>query len=360
MRRSGTITALPTQNLSSAAALEALRHALTGQEAVAFLDRDHSVAGLDPGESALVLFTSGSTGLPKAVGLSAPALVASATASLTRLHAPAKASWSLLLPLHHIAGVQVLLRALINGGAVGSIDDQVDFTSIVPTQLQRALHGDDSLKVHLQGCRAVLVGGAALPDALKREAKTAGINVVTTYGMTETAGGCVYDGIPLDGVEIGFDPEGQINITGPMIALGYLNDRDESARLFRGGTFQTMDVGVMKDGRLDVSGRSDAVINSGGEKISLEAVETTLREHPMVIDAIATGAPDEVWGERLIVGVIASGTVHLDQLRDFVSERLGRVNAPRSLIFLHEIPKTSLGKPHRSALLSLTIDEDFA
>jgi o-succinylbenzoate---CoA ligase len=360
MRRSGTITALSTQNLASADATAALRDALTGQDAVAFLDRDHSVAGLPPGESALVLFTSGSTGAAKAVGLSAPALVASATASLARLHAPSGASWSLLLPLHHIAGVQVLLRALINGGQVGGIEDQVDFTSIVPTQLQRALHSDAALKSHLQGCRAVLVGGAALPSALRREAEAAGITVVSTYGMTETAGGCVYNGIPLDGVEIGFDDEGRINITGPMIALGYLNDVEESARLFHGGTFQTMDFGVLKDRRLDVAGRSDAVINSGGEKISLEAVESILRHHPMVIDAIATGAPDEEWGERLIVGVIASGNVTLAQLRDFVANDLGRVHAPQALIFLHEIPKTALGKPHRSALLAMDINEESA
>lgn len=362
MRSGRRINAVRTDGLSASAATDLLLAALAGAEPLALNDAEREAALVgsarveDP-EVALTVLTSGSTGTPKIVGLSGPALVASATASLVRLGARAKASWSLLLPLHHIAGVQVLLRAAINEGPVLGVNEQVDFTSIVPTQLHRALHGDQALLEHLRAAQAVLVGGAALDEPLRSAATHAGISIVTTYGMTETAGGCVYDGLPLDGVEVRIGEQGQISISGPMLATGYLNDPLNPA--FSGRWFHTSDIGSWQNQRLHLAGRSDPVINSGGEKIALPAIEAALRTHPMVIDAIAAGAPDATWGERLIVGIVASGQISLTELRDHVTERLGRVHAPRGLVVLREIPRSALGKPDRFGLLSHQLDEEI-
>ena len=364
MRSSGTISAVRTEGLTPSAARDHLISALSGRGPIALVENERAAevveqihAG-DP-ECVVAVLTSGSTGNPKVVGLSGPALAASITASLVRLRARRGASWSLLLPLHHIAGVQVLLRAALNDGEVGGIDDEVDFTAIVPTQLQRALHGDQRLLTHLRACRSVLVGGSALAPSLRQAAADADVNIVTTYGMSETAGGCIYDGRPLDGVQVRIDSDGRIALHGPMLALGYLNDPAAQQEAFVGNWFRTSDLGSWQHGVLRVAGRADAVINSGGEQLSLPAVERVLLEHPLVIDAIAAGAPDQTWGERLVVGVVASGAVSLAQLRDHVTDHLDRVHAPRGLIVLREIPKTSLGKPDRAALLTHPLDEEI-
>lgn len=363
MRSGRTISALRTASLSATAATELLLAALSGERAIAFVEADRSadlVEGvIGPADCALAVLTSGSTGSPKVVGLSGPALVASATAGLVRLGAARHATWSLLLPLHHIAGIQVLLRAVINEGAVVTVDEHADFTSIVPTQLQRAVRGDDRMLEHLRSATAVLVGGAALAPSLRAEAQAAGIRVVSTYGMTETGGGCIYDGTPLDGVDVRIDGDGRVAISGPMLALGYLNDPIAHAAAFSGDWFHTSDLGSITNGHVEISGRADAVINSGGEKISLTAVEEVVRHHPLVIDAIASGAPDATWGERLVVGILASGPVSLSDLREHVSQHLPRAHAPRALVLLRAIPTTGLGKPDRAALLTHPIDEEI-
>jgi O-succinylbenzoic acid--CoA ligase len=203
------------------------------------------------------------------------------------------------------------------------------------------------------------VGGAALADSLRTAAIDAGITIVTTYGMTETSGGCIYEGRPLDGVETRVEPDGRLSIRGPMIALGYLNDPETTCAAFVDGWFLTSDLGEIEHGRIRVLGRADAVINSGGEKVSLPAVEAAVRRHPMVIDAIAAGGPDATWGERLVVGVVASGPVSLADLREHVATLVDRVHAPRALVLLREIPSTALGKPDRPALLTHPITEEI-
>lgn len=365
MRSGGAISAIRTAGLTTSAATEHLLNALGGGRPIAFVDGDRSAAAVESvhlteatAETSVAVLTSGSTGTPKVVGLAAPSLVTSAVSSLVRLGADRGASWSLLLPVHHIAGIQILLRAAVNAGPVRGLDDGVDFTAIVPTQLQRALHGDQRLLEHLQHAKAVLVGGASLAAPLQADARERGITVVTTYGMSETAGGCIYDSEPLDGVEVRIMTDGRIAIQAPMLALGYLNDSAASAACFVDGWFHTSDLGSWSGGRLQVAGRADAVINSGGEKISLIAVETALREHPLIVDVIAAGAPDHTWGERLVVGVVASGRVSLEQLRQFVTERIDRVHAPRAVAFIKQVPTTALGKPDRPALLTHPMDEE--
>ncbi|MFM6940720.1 MAG: AMP-binding protein, partial [Candidatus Planktophila sp.] len=205
-----------------------------------------------PSKTALVVTTTGSSGIPKQVGLSASALLTSARASNAFLGAEFGSTWSLLLPLNHIAGINVLIRSLELGttptyllGHEGKFP-KVDYTAIVPTQLYRALNGDENLLQHLQSAKAVLVGGAALTQQLRTTATEAGINVIETYGSTETSGGCIYDGVPLEGVEIAIGDQGRIAIKGKVIAHELVSED---------GWYYTSDAGRIENGKLIVEGR---------------------------------------------------------------------------------------------------------
>ena len=228
-----------------------------------------------PVQAAVVIGTSGSTGAPKEIFLSSHALVTSARASNAFVGAKPGDTWSLLLPLTHVAAVNVFVRAFELGTIPVDLRNhsgeypRVDFTAIVPTQLFRALNGDHDLLKHLQGAKKVLVGGAALPQALQNQAAAAGINIVTTYGMSETSGGCVYNGEVLDGAEVEVRG-GSIFIRGKILALDLeLVD----------GWFESNDLGEFVDDKLVVIGRSDDVIISGGENLSLNNVEKVLNDH---------------------------------------------------------------------------------
>ena len=177
-----------------------------------------------PNEIALVVSTSGSTGAPKAVAISSAALIASTNASHKYLGATPGDSWSLLLPTTHIAGLNVLIRATALGSRV--IDNRnndnyidADFVSIVPTQLYKALTSDAKLLEHLTAAEAVLVGGAALSEKMKKEAASKHVKIITTYGMTEMSGGCVYNQKPLDGVEVKITSEGLITVSYTHLTL---------------------------------------------------------------------------------------------------------------------------------------------
>lgn len=300
-----------------------------------------------PDEVALGVYTSGSTGKPKLVGLTAANLIASADASLHRLGAPTGSTWSVKLPLHHVAGIQVLIRAIRNHGEI--VADNADYTSIVPTQLVQALAGS-ALLAELQHAKAVLVGGGRIDASLLVKAKGAGINVVTTYGMSETAGGCVYDGTALDGVTCEV-VDGRIRIRGPVVALGYLNDQKATEEHFVDGWFITNDRGELRNGKLTVLGRLDDVIVSGGENISLVEVEERLLSHPAITDVICVGIEDAEWGERLVAAVTTSSDVSLQELREFMSDQ--RFAAPRDIRVLSSLPRTELGKPNRDAVRKL-------
>ena len=253
-----------------------------------------------PEEVAVVLATSGSTGVPKGVELTSAALVASARASLARLGAAPGERWLCCLPTHHISGLGVLVRSLL-AGSVPVVRDRVDagvvardasdaarcsYVSLVPTQLRRLLDAG----APLAGFRAILLGGAAIPGGMLAEAAAAGARVVTTYGMTETCGGCVYDGLPLDGVQVACDADGRIRITGPVLFSGYRLAPEQTRTAVKDGWFVTSDLGELtEDGRLVVRGRADDVIISGGEKIVASEVEQVLRGSPRVRDAVVVG-----------------------------------------------------------------------
>lgn len=353
--------------------LPALAQALagTGPAVLPLPERPDAVlAALRPDEplehpdTALVVPTSGSTGAPKGVLLSAAALRASAEATATRLGGPAQ--WLLALPVTHIAGVQVLVRSLL-AGSDPVLPDDGPFTadgfaagtarlgpdrrcvSLVPTQLRRLL-ADPAARQALQSYDAVLLGGAAAPAALLGEAADTGVRVVTTYGMSETAGGCVYDGRPLDGVSVSL-VDGRVGLAGPVLASGYRLRPDLTATAFAGGSFLTTDLGeLLPDGSLRVLGRADDVIVSGGEKVAPVAVEAALGAHPSVVEAAVLGIPDREWGARVVVLVVLRGPLSLAAARDHVTSTLPRSWAPRALQEVQSLPTLPTGKLDRTAL----------
>ena len=305
-------------------------------------------------EIALVVETSGSTGEPKSVAISTAALIASTNAAHKYLGATPGDSWSLLLPTSHIAGLNVIARATALGTKV--IDNRnvinyvdADFISIVPTQLHRAVTSDAKLLEHLTAAEAVLVGGGAISDVLRKSAADKHVKVVTTYGMTEMCGGCVYNQKPLEGVEVQIDMTGLVKLRGPMMASNYLNDPAGWNSLTNDGWFQTSDLGDLVDGKLKVAGRMDDVIKSGGEKISLADIEDKFQINFPGLEVVAFGLADAEWGEKLCLGI----TTNLS-LSD-VQGKLTGINSPKEIFVLNQIPRTALGKVDRKAAAKLAM-----
>jgi len=337
--------------------LDELRSALNGS--------DPLVDGpLDGWEKRAVLGvpTSGSTGEPKTVLLDAAALTTSAEATHERLGGPG--TWLLALPTSHIAGIQVLVRSIVAGTTPGELDlskgframgfaqaarpvlDQPGrhYTALVPTQLSRLVVGEGPGLAALRQFDGVLIGGAATPPKLLEQARALGVQVVTTYGMSETAGGCVYDGEPLRDVSVRTDDV--IEISGPVLALGYRGSAEPFGEWFRTG-----DLGRLRDGRLEVLGRADDVIVTGGEKVPPVLVERALATVEGVLEACVVGVPDDEWGQVVAAAVVARGEEpSLDELKVAVAEAVGRAAVPKLVRFVHELPLRGPGKVDRTAV----------
>ena len=306
----------------------------------------------------MVIETSGSTGAPKLVQLSRDALRASARATHERLGGPGR--WVLNLPPAYVAGVQVLYRCVVAGvdpvlsdGTLRAAPTGRTYVSLVPTQLVRLLdpRGGTAQTEALAGFDAVLVGGGPLASGVRARAEAAGIRVVATYGMSETCGGCVYDGVPLAGVEVRVDPAGEVLLRGPMLFDGYLGEPRRTARALRDGWFHTDDLGELTDdGRLRVLGRADDVVISGGVKVPARAVATMIAAHDGITAVEVVGAPDEVWGERVVAVVVAASGLSLERVRSLVQPREW---APRQVVVLDQLPLLPNGKPDRVALKEL-------
>ena len=317
-------------------------------------------------DAPVVVRTSGSTGEPKDVVLSHAAVLASAKSSLARLGGPGE--WLLALPVTGVAGLQVLVRSILSGTKPTIATDHPDlsaaleafvtsttgarrYTSLVPTQLHRLAERDElGLLAQLD---AVLVGGAALPAELRERADAAGVTVVRTYGMTETCGGCVYDGVPLDGVGIRVDDAGQVWISGPVLFDGY------GGQPFTDEWFPTADFGDLTDGVLRIDGRLDDVAVSGGVNVSMPSVERALRSSDHVADVAVFGVADPEWGTRVVAAVVSreDAPADLDALRErVVSAGLPRTWAPRQLLVVREIPLLPSGKIDRLRLRDLVVD----
>ena len=339
-------------------------------------DRRSMLSALRVGEAidddiALVVTTSGTTGAPKGALLTAAALTASATATHDRLGGPGR--WLLALPPYHIAGVQVLVRSLLAGtvpveldvstgfdvnqlpSAVAELGSGRRYTALVAAQLAKALT-DPAATAALAGLDAVLIGGGPAPRPVLDAAASAGISVVRTYGMSETAGGCVYEGVPLDGVKVRVDADGRIVIGGPTLAKGYRNPPDPDP-FAEPGWFRTDDVGAVDDsGILSVLGRVDDAISTGGLTVLPQPVEAALRTHPAVADCAVFGLADERLGQRVVAAVVvADGCAppSLDTLRAHVMRALDRTAAPRQLHVVDALPMRGIGKVDRRELARL-------
>lgn len=391
---------------------------------------------------ALVVGTSGSTGIPKRTALTARALAASAAATenFFSSNSDAASQWLLALPAHYIAGAQVLARSVLAGTSpviARSVTEPVHFSpevflqavermssagrfiSLVPTQLHKLLESADAnpslgAEIHeaLGSFTGILLGGAPASADLLAASTTLGLNTVTTYGSAETAGGCVYSGAVLPGVRVELVPEegmpeesmptapdiegkpaqvGRIWISGAHLASGYIGDATRTAEHFftaADGTrwYRTDDYGLLSpahdpdsaaqgsEPRLQVLGRSDDVLISGGVKISARAVATVLEEHPAVREACVIGLPDARWGTAIAAAVTlvpsadtaAAPTENNPALNEELcgllrarcAEKLGAPAAPKQLSILPDFPLTSTGKPDRAEIYSI-LDRDY-
>jgi len=366
------------------AVLRALRAAVLGAGPAVALGGGVAAGEVGPGTS-VVVTTSGSTGHPKSVVLSRSALTSSALATADRIGSGA---WLLALPAGYIAGVQVLVRALVAGrdpailsgtfspaafaaaaGAMASSEGGTTvptYTSLVPAQLQTLLDAEDAgIRTGLARFEAVLVGGQALAPALAERADAAGVRVVRTYGSSETSGGCVYDGVPLAGVDVRI-VNGEVQLAGPMLADGYLGEPERTAAAFIRDEaegrrwYATGDTGTF-DGALRVTGRRDNVIVSGGINVSLDRVERAVRAVPGLAGGVVVPVPDARWGEGSVI-VVARGDLGgrdpeevLRAARAAVDAEVGAPARPRGILPVSELPLLASGKPDRAALRALAV-----
>ncbi|TQJ03326.1 o-succinylbenzoate--CoA ligase [Amycolatopsis cihanbeyliensis] len=328
---------------------------------------------VEPG-TAVIVPTSGSTGTRKGVLLSAEALTASARATHDRLGGPGR--WLLATPAHYIGGLQVLVRALLAGREPAVLDLSAGFdvdaftaaaaelctgpgpyyTALVPTQLARLVAAGGAAAAAAARFDAIVLGGAALPERLRVAARDAGITAVPAYGMSETASGCVYAGVPLAGVRVRIGVGERIEIAGPVLAHGYRLRPELSERVFADGWFRTGDLGRLgPDGALDVLGRADDMINTGGVKVSAAEVERVLGGRPGVAGCCVLGLPDPEWGESVTAVVVpadpaAAGEALRAELRAAVRAELGAACVPKRLVYVAELPLRGPGKVDRAAL----------
>ena len=382
----------------TAEVLDSLRRSLAGSGVTAPLPTDPAEheqtlamlrAGVDveQADAAAVVATSGSTGRPRGVVLTRSALIASAEATHRRLGGPG--TWVLALPVHYVAGLMVLVRSLVADRPVVGVDARLDalptveltadgphYLSVVPTQLTRAL-GDPVRTAALRRFDAVLLGGSAADPALLDRAAAAGVAVVTTYGMSETCGGCVYDGVPLDGVDVTVEDGGRLGIGGPTVFAGYRLDPAATAAALVDGRLLTHDRGTVgSDGRVTVLGRIDDVVISGGLNVDLAAVERAVRTWAdgvaAGVEAAVVGVPHPEWGTEVVAVVseeqnqafvptpapdersadAKEARFFLSDLRTALAGRLPAYALPRRLVVRPTLPRTSGGKIDRRQLIA--------
>jgi O-succinylbenzoic acid--CoA ligase len=310
---------------------------------------------------AAVIATSGASGKPKGVELSHNALEWSARAYAERLGTRPGERWLGCLPLSHIGGLGILVRSRL-AGTEPVIHDRFDpdavaaeqettLISLVPTTLARLMDAG----VDLSRYSAVLLGGAGLPAATADRARNAGIRLVHTYGLTETCGGCNFDGMPLDGAEFRVVDE-MIQVRGPMLMNGYRLNPELTTDSLEGGWLHTADRGrIDPNGVLEVFGRADDLIVTGGEKVSAIEVENLLQTHPQVADAAVAGIDDYRWGQAVAALIVPRGSSvpTLRELKGFLSGKIAGFKAPKRILIVDEVPRTVSGKVRRQAVRDL-------
>jgi o-succinylbenzoate---CoA ligase len=337
----------------------ALAEALDGGAPVAPIPEPRLLVALHPDApvteagAAAVVTTSGSTGEPKAVVLTREAIRFAVHATHDRLGGPG--DWLCALPTQHVAGLMTIARAVVAGTrlsfARGDLSDLPvaggrTYLSLVPAQLDRAL-GDPVATGKLRSYAAVLVGGGALPRGLRERAAQAGVAIVATYGMSETCGGCVYDGVPLPGVRVGL-LDGRIRLGGPMAFAGYRLRPELTAEVLHGDVVATSDRGRWVEGRLEVLGRFDDVVISGGENVDLAAAQLACDAEFGGPAVVLLAVPDERWGARVVA--VTTAPLTLAEVRSRLEPVLGRAATPKELRQVGELAYTAIGKIDRSAL----------
>jgi o-succinylbenzoate---CoA ligase len=351
-----------------------LDHRLTQRERRAIVDRARpqvirdadgetllaDAAPITPGV-AVVIPTSGASGDPKLVELHRVAVAVAVRTSTARLGATPDSPWLCPLTPAHIGGLLVLLRAAIAGSPV-IVHERFDpdrlvqdaegaaFASVVPAMVRRLVGSN----LGLHGL-TLLVGGDGLDDETAGAARSRGARLVTSYGLTETCGGFVYDGVPLDGMEVRLDEDEQIEVAGTTLMEGYRLDPAATGTAFTtDGWLRTGDLGELgDDGRLTVHGRADHQIRTGAETVWPEEVERALAGHPKVGDVAVVGRPDAEWGTHvcaLVVPRVVDDPPSLEELRAYGSEQLARFKLPRELLLVPAIPRTATGKVRRGVL----------
>lgn len=314
-----------------------------------------------PENTALVMPTSGTSGRPKGAELTHSALDWSARAYARRLGVQPGERWLSCLPLSHIGGLNVVVRSRL-AGTTPVIHDRFDpdavaaeagttLISLVPTTLIRLMDAGADLSRY----SAVLIGGAGLPAEVAGQARQAGIRLVHTYGLTETCGGCNFDGVALDGAEFRV-VDGLIQIRGPMLMNGYRLRPDLTADVLQGGWLHTADRGrIGTDGVLQILGRADDVIVTGGEKVFAPEVENVLQTHPHVADAAVAGVDDYRWGQAVAALIVprANSAPTLRELKRFLAPHLAEFKAPKRILIVDRIPRTASGKVRRQAVRDL-------
>ncbi|HZP27826.1 MAG TPA: AMP-binding protein [Acidimicrobiia bacterium] len=311
-----------------------------------------------------VVVTSGTTAAPKGVELTTAGLETIGRGCNAAIGAGASDRWLLCLPLHHVAGLAILARARASGAAVtvdaGFEPDAVacaprergaTLVSLVPTMLKRLLDAGAPLADY----RALVVGGAPMPPAVRARAREVGAPVVDAYGMSESWGGVVLDGVPIAGMEATLDDGDDILLRGPAVMRGYrLAPRETREAFTPDGWLRTGDVGTFDDGgRLRVVDRRRDIIITGGVNVSPTEVEVVLAQHPAIADVGVAGVPDDEWGERVVAFVVTRDgdpTPSLGDVRAFASERLSAPKVPRQVVGVAEIPRSPGGKVLRRLL----------
>lgn len=357
MRRLVTVDPADTS-----AVVRAVKVALAGGDALCVGAEPPGITEV-PDACALLVLTSGSTAAPKRVLLSAEALRASAAATRDAL---GDGRWVLALPLTYIAGLMLVVRSLESGLEPAVFEDDdfsaevfctfthdlpdgTWFTALVPTQLSRLVdfaERDVSAARALSRFAAILVGGQAIPANLVERAAHLGARIVRSYGSAETAGGVVYDGVPVGDTQIRLTDDGILEVRSSSLASGYLGDDDRTAESFIDGWFRTSDRAHFDDGRLVIEGRTDDIIVTGGVKVSLADIDRVLEQFDGT--ARATWFTDAEWGQ--VPAIVADSAVNLDDVRTRIEIELGKAARPYRLVTVDELPVLASGKSDRQAL----------
>ncbi len=325
----------------------------------------HSFAGGVgvPVDTAAVIATSGTTGAPKLVELTRSGMTEMALGYTSAIQADAGDTWLACMPLFHVASLAIIARAFVcelpfvvhdnfDLDRVGNSAEAegVTMISLVPTALSRLLDAG----ARLDEFRCLIIGGAALAPALRTRAEAAGARLFDAYGLSETWGGCITNGIANNGVEMRLGDLNEIELRGAPVMRGYRFDDEATAQTKSSdGWFSTGDVGELNDGRLRVVDRLKDIVITGGVNVSPTEIENVLQRHPSIRDVCVIGVPDNEWGERVVAVVVPvsdSDALSLDALRDFAADRLSAAKLPKELRIIAEIPRSASGKALRRVL----------